>query len=103
MEPHTKYIRDSNGQIREIASYSKGRRHGITSWFFANGFLERVANFWYDQLHGDYFEFWLNGKRAVKAEYMYGALQESEEYDESGFPVAEEKSDVAGALHRLTK
>lgn len=42
---------------REQATYSKGRRHGPTSWYFASGQKERMATFWYDQLHGLYEEY----------------------------------------------
>jgi antitoxin component YwqK of YwqJK toxin-antitoxin module len=68
----------------EQAQYSKGRRHGPTTWFFSSGQKERMATFWYDQLHGLYEEYWPNGRLAVRANYVYGLLTDRIEYDEYG-------------------
>ncbi len=98
----TRYRRHANGCIAEIATYSKGRRHGPTAWFYNNGKLERVAEFWYDQLHGDYYEFWPNGKRALKAQYTYSALEDTEEFDEAGHPIPEKTEEAESPPNRHT-
>lgn len=73
--------------IREQATYFKGRRHGPTTWYFASGLKERMATFWYDQLHGLYEEYWPNGQLAVRANYVYGLLVDRIEYSEYGIVV----------------
>lgn len=70
--------------LLEQASYFKGRRHGTTLYYRADGRIERIATFWYDQLNGPYYEFWPSGRLALEATYVYGALDTQAEYSETG-------------------
>ena len=70
--------------LQEQASYFKGRRHGTTVYYRSDGRIERIATFWYDQLNGPYYEFWPNGRLALEATYVYGALDTQTEYSETG-------------------
>lgn len=73
------------GQVLlEHASYFKGRRHGTTVYYRSDGRIERIATFWYDQLHGPYYEFWPSGRLALEATYVYSALDAQIEYSELG-------------------
>jgi hypothetical protein len=70
-KPYSGYIHNNyySDKIKLIASYLKGKQHGITKTFFANGKLETERNYKDGLSYGRHLGYWENGN--IKFDFMY--------------------------------
>jgi len=70
-KPYSGFIQTNydNASIKMIASYLKGKQHGITKSFFSNGKLETERNYKDGLSYGRHAGYWDNGN--IKFDFIY--------------------------------